>query len=220
MSKRFSLKELKSPDKFFKVMLKFVTYLRSNVKAYLVFSAVVVSITLAYVIINNVSEKRENKARTILFNLSLSMKDMTSENPDDYIKKIEAELDKLGSTDAGMEARYMLAELYYNKKDWDKALSYYSYVSGHISGLLQELSIMGEAYSLENKGDTKGALDKFQELRDATPSVYKAVSLLGIGRCYKKIGDKGKALSAYESVIVSYPDTDYARMASIEKVGL
>ncbi len=220
MAKRFSSKALKSPDQFFKAMLKFVGYLKSNVKAYLVFSAIVVVITLGYVVINHISDKREENARTALFKMNANIKVMGSSNLGDHIKIVEAELDKLGSTTAGMEARYMLAELYYSKGDWDKAITQYNYVLDNTDGLLQELSIMGAAYSLENKGDINGALKKFETLKDLTPYLYKAVSLLGIGRCYKKLGDNGKALSAYESVIISYPDTDYARMASIAKVGL
>lgn len=220
MSKKFSVKQLKSPDQFFKAMLKFVNYLRSNVKAYLVFSAVVVTITAAYVVVNHISDKREEQARTDFFKLNTSIRAMNSSNPDDYIKVLESALDKLGSTTAGMEARYMIAELYYGKKDWDKSITYYNYIADNADGLLKELAVMGNAYALENKGDIKGALKRFEDLKELTPSVYKAVSLLGMGRCYKKLGNKNDALSVYESVIVSYPDTDYARMASVEKAEL
>ncbi len=220
MSKRFSLKELKSPDKFFKTMLKFVGYLRTNVKAYLTFSAIIIAITLAYVLISHVNDKREQKAMTALYELNKEVKAMGSSNPDDYIKLVEGRLDQLGSTTAGMEARYMLAELYYNKGEWDKAITYFDHVADNSSGLLEELSMLGSAYSLENKGDINGALKKFEGLRELNSAVYRAVSMLGVGRCYQKLGDKNNALSAYESVIVSFPDTDYARMASVLKVGL
>lgn len=217
MSKRFSMKELKSPDKFFKAMLGFINYLRSNVKAYLTFSIVVVVITLAYVLVNHINDKREQKAMASLYILDKQMKSMDSVEPGDYIKLIETKLDELGSTRAGAEAKYMLAELYYKKLDWNNSAKYYEQVVNEASGLLNDLSVMGLAYSLENKGSVKEALERFEYLKDHTPDVYKAVALLGIGRCYKKLGEKDKALAAYESVIVSYPDTDYARMASVLK---
>lgn len=220
MSKRFSIKELKTPDKFFKTMLKFVGYLRTNVKAYLTFSAVIVVITLAYVLIENVNDKREQKAMTVLYEVSKEMRSMGSSNPEDYIKLIEGKLDQLGSTKAGMEARYMLAEFYYDKGDWEKAVTYYDHVADNSNGLLEELSMLGSAYSLEKKGDFKGALNKFEELRELNSPVYKAVSMMGVGRCYQKLGDKTNALSAYESVIISFPDTDYAKMASVSKASL
>jgi TolA-binding protein len=47
--------------------------------------------------------------------------------------------------------------------------------------------------------------------------VYKPVAMLGIARSYKKLGEKNKAIAEYESVILSYPETDYARMASVAK---
>ena len=41
MSHKLSIKDIKSPDKFFKSMLGFVKYLRHNVKLYLIFSSIV-----------------------------------------------------------------------------------------------------------------------------------------------------------------------------------
>jgi len=220
MSKKFSVKQLKSPDQVFKAMLTFVNYLRNNVKVYLMFSAVIVVVTLAYVLINHFANVRQDKAMTTFYQLSKGIREQNSTDPSVNIGIIESKLKELGSSRAGVEARYMLAELYYETSQWDKAIDNYGYVLKNSKGLIKELSYMGIAYSFEAKGDIQGALDNFKHLSQIKVGAYKAISMLGVARCYKKLGDSIKAASAYEYVIKMYPDTDYAKMAAVSKVEL
>jgi len=111
----------------------------------------------------------------------------------------------------------MLAEIYYNMKSWDKAISNYEAVVKKGKGIVRELALLGDGYSKENKGDVKGALGSFTTLKDIQGAVYKAVAMLGVARCYHKLGDKNNAMAVYESVIIAYPETDFARLASASK---
>jgi len=220
MSKKFSIKDIKSPDKFFKAMLTFIGYLRHNVKMYLAISGAIIAITAIVVVIKSINGSREEKARRTLYELTVKLQDVGVKTPDEVIKTVTPVLDKLGNTNAGLEARYMVSEMYYEKGDWDNAVKNYNVVIKKGDGLIKELAMLGVAYSIENKGDVQGALANYLKLKDMNPSVYKAVAMLGIGRCYQKLGDKNKALSSYETIIISYPDTDYARLASAAKTGL
>ena len=57
-------------------------------------------------------------------------------------------------------------------------------------------------------------------MKELNASVYKDVAMMGIARCYQKLGDKNNALAAYESIIIAYPDSDIARLASAAKADL
>ena len=114
----------------------------------------------------------------------------------------------------------MLAEMYYNLKNWDKAISNYDAITKNANGLMKELAFLGLAYSQENKGDVKVALGNFIKMKELNSSVYKDVAMIGIARCYQKLGDKNNALAAYESIIIAYPDSDVARLASAAKADL
>jgi len=220
MSNKLSIKDIKSPDKFFKSMLNFVTYLRHNVKLYLTLSAIVVAITAAISIFNYVHDTRQENARKEFYKIAKQIQALNTNDPSSIIKILEGSIDKLGNTDAGMEATYMLGELYYSKKEWDSAIRNYEKVLNEGNGLIKELATLGVAYSKENKADFKGALDSFNKIKDNKESSYSAVAALGAGRCYQKTGDKSKALAAYEAIIIAYPDTDYARQASTAKASL
>ena len=114
----------------------------------------------------------------------------------------------------------MLAEMYYNLKNWDKAILNYDSIVENSDGLMKELAFLGLAYSQENKGDIKAALGDFLKMKELNSSVYKDVAMMGIARCYQKLGDKNNALAAYESIIIAYPDSDTARLASAAKADL
>ncbi len=220
MSHKLSLKDIKSPDRFFKSLLNLVKYLRHNVKLYLTLSAVVVAITAAISIVNYIHDSRQENARKEFYKMSLEIQKLNTNDVNSVIKIIEGNISKLGNTDAGMEATYMLGELYYNQKDWDSAMKNYEKVVDKGNGLIKELATLGVAYTKENKADLKGALDAFNLVRDIKTSSYSAVAAIGAGRCYQKLGDKSRALAAYEAIIISYPDTDYARQASTAKASL
>jgi predicted negative regulator of RcsB-dependent stress response len=220
MSKKLSIKDIKSPDKFFKSMLSFVGYLRHNVKLYLVLSGVVVVITTAVVLVNYIHDSKEEKARNEFYNITKQIQMLNTDDTASAIKIIEGDIGKLGKTGAGMEATYMLGELYYSKKDWDAAGKYYEKASSNGEGLVKELAMLGLAYTKENKNDIKGALETFNKLKDLKASAYAAIAALGAGRCYQRLGDKANALASYEAIIIAYPDTDYARQASTAKAAL
>lgn len=220
MSHKLSLKDIKSPDKFFKSLVTLVKYLRHNVKLYLTLSAIVVAITAAISIVNYIHDSRQENARKEFYKMALEIQKLNTNDVNSVIKILEGNINKLGNTDAGMEATYMLGELYYNQKDWDSAMKNYEKVIDKGDGLIKELATLGLAYTKENKADFKGALDAFNIVRDIKTSSYSAVAAIGAGRCYQKLGDKSKALAAYEAIIIAYPDTDYARQASTAKASL
>jgi len=201
-------------------MLGFVKYLRHNVKLYLILSAVVVAITAAFSIFNYVHDTRQENARREFYKMAKQIQKLSAGDDSLVIKTVEDSLSKLGDTDAGMEATYMLGELYYSKKEWDPAIKNYEKVLDKGKGLLKELATLGIAYAKENKADYSGAVEAFGKIKDNKESSYSAVAALGAGRCYQKLGDKSRALATYESVIMANPDTDYARQASTAKASL
>ena len=220
MSNKLSIKDIKSPDKFFKSMLGFIKYLRHNVKLYLILSLVVVVITAAFTIFNYINDTRQENARKEFYKISQEIQKLNTNDPSSAIKIIESSLNKLGNTSTSMQATYMLGELYYNKKEWDAAIKNYEKVLNKGTGLVKELATLSLAYAKENKTDFTGALEAFNKIKDNKTSSYSAVAALGAARCYQKLGDKSNALATYEAIIIAYPDTDYARQSSTAKASL
>jgi len=220
MKTKMTAKKMKAPDQLLKAMMEFVGYLKHNVKVYLILAGVIVVITAVVVLANYFTNTKEENARKALYTISKQLETSNKDNPEVAIKLLEENLSKLGNTKAKIEAQYMLAEMYYNIKNWDKAINNYDAITKSTDGLMKELAFLGLAYSQENKGETKKALDVFIKMKELNASVYKDVAMMGIARCYQKLGDKNNALAAYESIIIAYPDSDIARLASAAKADL
>ncbi len=60
--------------------------------------------------------------------------------------------------------------------------------------------MLGASYARENSGDVQAALASFTKLKEKATPTYKPVAMLGIGRCFKKLGDKNQAMAEYESL--------------------
>ena len=220
MTRKLSIKKMKSPDQFLKAMLKVFANLKHNIKLYLIIAIGVILVTAVVVLVDGLNNRREERARVQLYELSKRVGSLEEVQRDAAIKMIEEEIPRLGLTKAGLEARYILAEIYYNTGDWGKAITNYDFVVKRGKGLFKDLSLLGSSYAKEKSGDTQAALDSFVKLKEKSSEAYKPLAMLGIGRCYKKLGDKNQAMAEYESVILSYPETDYARMASVAKSNL
>lgn len=220
MSKRFSLKQLKSPDAFFKSMLAFLIYLKNNVKALLSIAGVIILITVIVVLYNYIDGRKQEKARVAFYEVTKQMQSLDENDIKSAIALLESKLDEFGKTDAGAEATYLLAELYYGEKDWENAIKFYQKALAITKKkLMKDLITLGLAYSMENKGDNQGANNAFQSLLD-NATVYPEVAELGFARTSAKLGEIEKAKMSYESVIMKYPDTEYARYANTAKGAL
>lgn len=220
MKKKLSIKKIKSPDQFLKAMYKVLANLKHNIKLYLIIGLAVVLVTAIVVLVDSLNNRREERARGQLYELSKRVELLDENQRDVAVKLIEEEIPRLGLTKAWLEARYILAEVYYNTGEWSKAITNYNFVAKRANGLFKDLSLLGTSYAKENSGDVQAALESFIKLKEKASAVYKPVAMLGIGRCYKKLGDKNQAMAEYESIILSYPESDYARTASVAKNSL
>lgn len=221
MTKHYlSLKDLKSPDKFFRALVAFTGYLKNNVKLLLTIAGTIIIATTLVVIYGSVREKRENTAFSELYDAENRIEKIEKNRTEEEIKIYKGVLDKLADTRAAVEARYRLAEAYYKSQKWDEAIEQYRFVADHSGNIFKALALMGLGYSYEMKKDYKSAIGEFTRLNEYKESVYKSVAMLGIARCHRLSGENDKALAMYDSILISYPDTDAARMAQIAKSGI
>ena len=217
---QMSKKELKAPDYIYRALATFYRSLRENFKAIILIAICVVVATAVITAVNYFTSKKEQVASAELFKALKSTQTADGEvDNNKVVETLNTLLAKLGtSTVAFVEANYRIAEAYYKLEKYDDAVKSYDVVIAKNNKIYKTLAFMGKAYSQENKGDFTSAIDSFTQVTKVKEDVvYKAVAMLSIGRCYKKLGQKDKAMEAYDSVIIAYPDTDYARTASAGK---
>jgi|GEM_PF-979264 len=138
-------------------------------------------------------------------------------DPEVLAKEDEAipKLEELATTSSGYAkylALYNVADIYFARKDYEKAKEYYlkaldpvpnTYVAGV---LLFNIAVCIE----ELKGEDSEALEYYQKSYDIEDFPLKPRSLFNVARLQEKMGRENDALATYNSIIEKYPDSDFA----------
>jgi tol-pal system protein YbgF len=113
-------------------------------------------------------------------------------------------------SDASYEAAYQL----FRKKKYDEAIQMFQALLD--GGIREDLADhchywMGESYFA--KKNYREALNQFEAVFQYKFLAKRADAQYMTGRCYERLGDKGKAKAAYERVTKDYPTSGKARLA-------
>jgi TolA-binding protein len=220
--KGLSAKQLKSPDEFFKSIVAFLRYVKGNAKLILATGIAVVVIAAILVSFNYWGNKKSEQSWNSLYEAENKIKNMetSAKNDDEIIKIYKDTLPKLKTDSSKAYMMIKIAERYYAKKDWTNASESYNNAVSIDQGLLKQMALFGLASSKEMKGDVKSAISDFSKISSDELSVYRPLAMLGLARCYVKAGNKAKAQESYDNIIIAFPETDYARIASTAKLGI
>ena len=145
------------------------------------------------------------------------------ERSEDAIAKFKQVIDKFGKSEPGLEARYHLASLYLERKEWENALYYFqeflSALKEHHSQAEFNLTLtayLGMAQAYYGKGDYEKALEYYQKVLDSKAETYLAEAGLGKAKSLAKLGKTQPAQQELEKIIQLYPDSIYAQLAELE----
>ncbi|MBI4746047.1 MAG: tetratricopeptide repeat protein [Deltaproteobacteria bacterium] len=116
------------------------------------------------------------------------------------------------------------ANVHYNLKEYDKAIEIYNRLlfkieredpslHGNINeikvapGITRDSAVYGMAYSYEQKGDLKKAVEFQTMLTSSKDTHLMEMGLSSLGMLYEKSNDKAKALETYQKVISDFPES-------------
>ena len=123
-----------------------------------------------------------------------------------------------GNTRAAFEARFELAELYFNHGEFKKALPWYEKALDSAPNNFEKASILSAlGYTQENLGDFKEAIRFFNKALDLGEGSLKGDLLLGIARSYESLHDVANARSTYDKILSQLPGTEHAKSADLLK---
>jgi TolA-binding protein len=121
-----------------------------------------------------------------------------------------------GSSRAGREATYILANAYYESGDWAKAAdAFRAFLDKPLyHDLLLDGARMGLAACKEQSGDVPGALEDYKKLwTGALQPGSRIEAALAAARCARALGRAADARALYQALIDAYPDATAAQDA-------
>ncbi len=111
---------------------------------------------------------------------------------------------------------YVLGNIYFERKDYKSSLKMFNEFADESSSddLFIPIAKNKAALSLEESGDTDGALKMFLEIEaDSADSVIMDQVLYGAGRLYAVKGDTVKAREYFSRVMITYPESSFSSRA-------
>lgn len=212
---RFSRKKLKEPDQFISTSDRFLHFCDENQTALIaVFVGVVVVLGSFWGIRYN-NQVQELRMEKLLFEMKTLQKENADKSPSETIPKVEAMLEEFKNGRQKNRAVLLLADLYFQNKQFDKSLEKYSDVlqNSKENDLNHTLSRIGVAYSHEGAKDYDSAIEVFKSIIDQNNDFLAFDVYLGLARCYELKNDSKNAL-----LILREMQTKFPGHVDIEKV--
>lgn len=201
-------------------------------KAILGFLVLLIVIGASLLINSYYTEMYESKAAEELFkaevlhNANLAMKrsvgDLKKEGESVTVdvtqvaEKLNHVIQEYPKSTAALQAAITLSDLYYEKKETQKALdvleSSIKNNSSNKSVIAQSLRLKLSNY-LERSGDCQKALDTLKPVTDTKNSFFKPEALLRSGLCYESLGNNDKAKEVYQKLATEHLDTNQGQQA-------
>lgn len=205
--KSISRKELlKKPDEFITVSNKIAHWVTVHYWKVIWVGAVVVLTAGAFFGYRAYAAYQEKQGREAYF-AALELPEILQK-----IKKLSAVTTDYPRTQGAQKAWISLGHLYYQQKDFARALNAYrsALSRGKIPPEFQSLIKESLAYVLEEKGDLKGAADTFNQILKGPDPLLKENAHLNLARVYIKLGQTKEAKATYQAFLKAFPNSMYA----------
>lgn len=215
--KKISRKELlKKPDEFITLSTRTLNWAKENYLKVIFIGSGLVLLLILYFGYSAYRIRQERLGHEKYFS-SLEITD-----PDKKIKQLEEIIRDYPGSKAAQYSRVTVGHLYYQKKDFSKAISSYQAAlnNGKFSPALRTLILSNMGYAYEQKGDLPQAAKTLTEITQSQVNLLKEDSLLNLARLYQKMGKKAEAKTTYQTFLKSYPQSAYGPMVKDHLAGL
>ena len=121
-----------------------------------------------------------------------------------------------GRTGAGHLGQLLLAKKHYDAGRYDDAQACYAeFLKRKAPARFADIAVLGQAHTLEAKGDIQAARATFAAFRREKPGHYLAPqALMGEARCLAMAGDKAAATDLLDLLIAEKADTPWEEQAT------
>lgn len=207
--KKISTKEmLKRPDEFLTLSTRTLNWVKDNYQKAIWVGSGIVFLLILYFGYSAYQNRQERLAHEKYF---LSQE---STDPDQKIKQMEGITKDYPRTRAAYTSWVTLGHLYYQKKDFPRAVSAYQTAlsKGKFPPAVKTLILENLAYTLEQKGDLPQAAKTFSEIAQGKENLLKEDALLSQARVYQKMGKPQEVKASYQTFLKSFPKSVYAPM--------
>ena len=194
MAKKISRKELlKQPDQFLSSTDKALLFFKNNRSTVIGSIVAVFVVGLSLVGYQNYQKSQTMKFEAMYFNMEeiVRIEEAKGSNTESQLVKIR---DQISDKSHRNRASLLLADVYFQNGNFDKAKSTYQQVRNNSRGLNHQMANVGLGYTHEAMGEFKKAIDLFKLAIDTNDNFPLFQVYWSLARCHKNNKDISNAL--------------------------
>jgi tetratricopeptide (TPR) repeat protein len=194
MAKKISRKELlKQPDQFLSATDKAMLFFSNNRSTVIGSIVAILVVGLSLVGYQNYQQSQTMKFEAMYFNMEeiVRIEGAKGSNPESQLVKIR---DEITDESHRNRASLLLADVYYQYGNFDKAKSTYQEVRNSSQGLNHQMANVGLGYAHEAMGEFKKAIDLFKLAINTNDNFPLFQVYWSLARCHKNNKDISNAL--------------------------
>jgi len=205
---------LKEPDQFLSSTDKAISFFTENRSAVIGSILGILVIGLSFLGYQNYQKSSTMKFEALYFNMEQIAKESGEKgtNPQSQLEKIRDQIDKGPHRN---RASLLLADVYFQNEELEKARSTYQEIINNSSGLNHEMASIGLAYVYEAMEDYKKAIDLFKLAIDSKSNFPLFQVYWSLARCHENNKDTSNALLILREMQIKFSST--AELEKIEK---
>ena len=218
--RRIQKKQLKKPDEFVTWGSKAVTYALSHIRYIVLGVLLIAAITAAFFLWRQHQAASEEIAFTLLGKgITLYQEE---EKREEALSLFSELINDYPRTRAGTIALLYRGRSAMLKQDYDQAIADFKlFLKRSSQPFLRGIALNALGNSYTAKGEYQQAIDRFQQVIDSGNEWLKPYVHLQMGMCWEKMGEKEKAIKAYQESLDLSPPPPWGTLAKtrLKKLG-
>jgi len=211
-------KELKEPDQFIVAGGDFLAFLTHNKTLLLSLLGALVLIAGGFLFVSNQKKAEISRMEGLYFQMTQKVEDRKGDVDSQLISDLKSLLDQFNAGIQQNRAQLLLADIYFQAKNYDEAIKLYQAVSPQAApgSIHYSMAHSGMAHAYESQNDYKNAIAHFKLVIDHPGDFPLFYSHLALARCYEKSNDSKNAVLVLREMETSFPkhaDLEKARLA-------
>jgi len=196
-------------------------WIQKRKKILLTILAVLVVVLIVLGIVNGLSSAKNRKAAANLLEfeeLYSQWNNATTEEREGFVQDIRNKFEEIENEYSGTYAHqrglFMMGDLYFANEKWEDSLDKYLSLAGMYSkSYLAPVALYNAAAAAEELGNNEKAVENYQRISaEYAESSLAPRSLFSVGRLQEQKSIE-QALSAYNSLIELYPQSNWTKLA-------
>ena len=213
--KQFKRKDLKKPDMLHVLTVRFFNFYEKSKWLFIGTVLLIAAVGVGVIFFQYNNQLHEKKMEALYFQMVKVWANEKNKSLGNSIAKLQEIIAKIDDSKVKQRASLLLADAFYESKNYKQALPIYAEVKGlsKIGDLDFDLARVGMAHTLEANGEYQKAIEMYKSIINVSTNYPLFYIYLGMARCHLSLNDSKSAELVLREALDKFADhADIAKL--------